>query len=302
MRRSGERRQHSAGQICFGERFAMTSSETGMPESARGIGERLRQARIRAGLSPSEVGARLKMPTHVIEALEREDWGKIGAPVFIRGQLRSYGKLLGIPVDAIAESVAVPAARATELVPRTYTPRVQRMAEQTARRLVYVVITATIAVPVWLATRSHLDTRVDAVPLDSTAGLTLPPAQNSATASASRTAVASAAQEQAPLVASITPMPPRDTPVSASDLTVSFNAESWVRLTAPDGSVIEQALVQPGQQRVFRSGQIGKAVFGNAQAVSVRHKGQTLDLTPYIRANVVRFTVSSDGSLQPVDR
>ena len=71
----------------------MTSSETGMPESARGIGERLRQARIRAGLSTSEVGTRLKMPTHVIEALEREDWAKIGAPVFIRGQLRSYAKL-----------------------------------------------------------------------------------------------------------------------------------------------------------------------------------------------------------------
>jgi cytoskeleton protein RodZ len=300
MRRSGERRQHSAGQISFGERFAMTSSETGMPESARGIGERLRQARIRAGLSTSEVGARLKMPTHAIEALEREDWAKIGAPVFIRGQLRSYGKLLGIPVDAIAENVAIPTPRASELVPRTYTPRVQRMAEQTARRLVYVVITATIAVPVWLATRSHLDTRVDAVSLDNNAGLNLPPTQNVAASPTSSPAATASAQPQAPLVASITPMPARNAP--ASDLSVSFSGESWVRLTAPDGSVIEQALIQPGQQRVFQPGQIGKVVLGNANAVSVRHRGQTLDLTPYIRANVVRFAVSSDGSLQPVDR
>lgn len=278
----------------------MTSSETGMPESARGIGERLRQARIRAGLSTSEVGTRLKMPTHVIEALEREDWAKIGAPVFIRGQLRSYAKLLGVPVDVVAESVAVPAARATELVPRTYTPRVQRLAEQTARRLVYVVITATIAVPVWLATRSHLDTRVDAVSLDSNADLNLPPAQDAAASRPSVPASTPAVQAQPPLVASITPMPSRTAP--ASDLTVSFSGESWVRLTAPDGSVIEQALVQPGQQRVFKPGQIGKAVLGNAQAVSVRHRGQTMDLTPFVRANVVRFTVSSDGSLQPVDR
>ena len=278
----------------------MTSSETGMPESARGIGERLRQARIRAGLSTSEVGVRLKMPTHAIEALEREDWAKIGAPVFIRGQLRSYGKLLGIPVDAIAENVAIPAARASELVPRTYTPRVQRMAEQTARRLVYVVITATIAVPVWLATRSHLDTRVDAVSLDSNVGLNLPSTQNAPATPASSPSATAAAQAPAPLVASITPMPARNAP--AADLTVSFNGESWVRLTAPDGSVIEQALIQPGQQRVFQPGQIGRVVLGNANAVSVRHRGQSLDLTPYIRANVVRFAVSSDGSLQPVDR
>mgnify|MGYP003477329100 FL=1 len=85
-------------------------------------------------------------------------------------------------------------------------------------------------------------------------------------------------------------------------LSVTFSGESWVRLSAPDGTVIEQALVQPGQQRVFKPGQIGKAVLGNAQAVSMQYRGQAMDLTPYIRANVVRFAVSSDGSLQPVDR
>ena len=95
-------------------------------------------------------------------------------------------------------------------------------------------------------------------------------------------------------------MPQRTAPTP--DLAISFSDESWVRVSAPDGSVVEQTLVPPGQQRVFAPGQIGKAVLGNAQAVSVRYRGQPVDLTPYIRANVVRFTVSSDGSLQPVDR
>ena len=60
----------------------------------------------------------------------------------------------------------MPAPQVSELVPRTYTPWAQRAAEAVARRLVYVVITASIAVPIWLATRSHLDSRVDTVPLD----------------------------------------------------------------------------------------------------------------------------------------
>lgn len=280
----------------------MTSLETGMPETVRGIGERLRQARVRAGMSPAEAGTKLKMPTHVIEALEREDWARIGAPVFVRGHLRSYAKLLGLPADAIAANVAVPAARAAELVPRTYTPRVQRMAEQTGRRLVYVLITATIAVPVWLATRSHLDGGAsDAVPLDGAATLTLP--QPATTAPAEGDAVSTRAQVE-PLVASIAPMPqrPQAEAAAAGDLTVSFNGESWVRVTAPDGSVLEQALVQPGQQRVFKSDQLGQAVLGNAEAIALQYQGRPVDLTPYIRANVARFTVSSDGSLQPVDR
>jgi len=279
----------------------MTSLETGMPETVRGIGERLRQARVRAGISPAEAGAKLKMPTHVIEALEREDWSRIGAPVFVRGHLRSYAKLLGLPADAIAANVAVPAPKAAELVPRTYTPRMQRVVEQTGRRLVYVLITATIAVPVWLATRSHLDGSVnDAVPLDGAASLTLP---QPATTTRNDPATASARVQAEPLVASIAPMPQRpQATAAASDLTVSFNGESWVRVTTPDGSVIEQALVQPGQQRVFKAGQLGQAVLGNAQAIAVQYQGRPVDLTPYIRANVARFTVSSDGSLQPVDR
>ncbi len=280
----------------------MTSFDTGMPETVRGIGEKLRQARIRAGLTPAEAGARLKIQTHVIEALEREDWARLGAPVFIRGQLRSYARLLGLPAESIADSQAVPTAQATELVPRSYTPRMQRMAEQTGRRLVYVLITATIAVPVWLATRSHLDPGAGTVSLDSDTTLTLSPAPGDAVGRPSGDAPsATSAAQQAPLVASITPMPTRATAPTA-DLTVRFDGESWVRVTAPDGSVVEQALIMPGQHRVFQPGQIGKAVLGNANAVRVQYRGQPLDLTPYIRANVVRFTVSSDGSLQPVDR
>ncbi len=278
----------------------MTSSETGMPESARGIGERLRQARIRTGLTPSEVGSQLKMPTYAIEALEREDWARIGAPVFIRGQLRSYARLLGLPADAIVESLSMPAAAPVELVPQTFTPRMQLVAEQTKMRLVYVVLTAAIAVPVWLATRSHLDGVVDTVSLDTEAPIALPQQGMSSTPVTPDTGTATAAQA-APLVASITPPMPQRA-ASNADLSVIFSGESWVRVSAPDGTVIEQALVPSGQQRVFKPGQIGKAVLGNAQAVSMQYRGQTLDLTPYIRANVVRFTVSSDGSLQPVDR
>ena len=43
-----------------------------------------------------------------------------------------------------------------------------------------------------------------------------------------------------------------------------------------------------------------RLVLGNAAAVEVQQAGSTVDLTPYKRANVARFTVSSDGSLAPV--
>jgi cytoskeleton protein RodZ len=281
----------------FGEHIAMTVNA--MPDDAvRGIGQRLRKAREDAGMSLAETSVKLKMPTHVVDALEREDWAKLGAPVFIRGQLRSYAKLLGLPADAIVETVVIPTARPADLVPQTYTPRIQRVAEQTKLRLVYVVLTAAIAVPVWLATRPQaLMTDSTTAPLDLAPGEALPADPGVAPAPAD-----AAPAQPSPLVASMTPMLQRQVAPAAPDLSVSFAGESWVKMTGPDGAVIEQTLIQSGQQRNFTAGQIGKAVLGNATAVSVRVRGQAVDLTPFIRANVVRFTVSSDGSLQPVER
>ncbi len=266
-------------------------------DAVRGIGQRLRNAREDAGMSLDETSAKLKMPTHIVDALEREDWSKLGAPVYIRGQLRSYAKLLGLPADAIVETAVMPAARPADLVPQTYTPRIQRVAEQTKLRLVYVVLTAAIAVPVWLATRPQsLSTDTTTAALDLAPGEALPADPGVAPASK---AVAPAPP---PLVASMAPMPQRQAASSLPALSVSFAGESWVKMTGPDGAVIEQTLIQSGQQRNFAAGQIGRAVLGNATAVSVRVRGQSIDLTPFIRANVVRFTVSSDGSLQPVER
>src|SRR3546814_19594114 len=54
----------------------------------------------------------------------------------------------------------------TPLVARTHTPRMQRIADQVGGRLVYIVITALIILPVWVATQSHMAGIQEAAPLD----------------------------------------------------------------------------------------------------------------------------------------
>src|SRR3546814_16655665 len=54
----------------------------------------------------------------------------------------------------------------TPLVSRTHTPRMQRIADQVGGRLVYIVITALIILPVWVATQSHMAGIQEAAPLD----------------------------------------------------------------------------------------------------------------------------------------
>ena len=87
------------------------------PDGSRGCGSRLRQAREAAGLSQEDVAGRLKMPLRVVQSLENEDWDRLGAPVFVRGQLRSYSRLVGLATSTITSGTTLrarpPLARVT---------------------------------------------------------------------------------------------------------------------------------------------------------------------------------------------
>src|SRR3546814_18786630 len=85
----------------------------------------------------------------------------------------------------------------TPLVSRTHTPRMQRIADPVGGRLVYIVITELIILPVWVATQSHMAGIQEAAPPD------LPAAQLAASAARSKPA----STEPSPVVA-----PPAHTP------------------------------------------------------------------------------------------
>ncbi len=261
---------------------------------AEGCGSLLRQARERAGLTLQEVGSQLKMPVRVVQALEEENWQVLGAPVFLRGQLRSYAKLLRVDIEPYLERVDLQGVRPAELVSRSHTPRYQRVLESVARRAVYVVITAAIAVPVWVATQSHLKESSQ-----TTASLDVVPASAVSagqSAGADKSSPSVAGVQAAPYVASLTPLPRN----GGNGLSLRMTGDSWVQIDAPGGANLEYGLLKAGEERSFRSGEVGRVVLGNAAAVEVQQGGSTVDLTPYKRANIARFAVSSDGSLAPV--
>ena len=279
-------------------------------ETAAGCGQRLRQAREAAGLTLDDVAQRLHMPAQVVRSLEEEQWQRLGAPVFVRGQLRSYARLLGVDVGEVLEQAQVGPIVPPTLVSHTHTPRARRIAESVGRRLLYVGITAALAVPVWFATRSHLDAdgqgpstaSLDVIP--ATVAVAPPRNDDPATSGVAAPAVAPARPVTQPYVASLTPVPrpaaPSEPATTKGALGLQFSGDSWVEITAPDGSTVEKALIQAGQSRSFTPGQVGRVVLGNAAQVRVQQNGAIIDLGPYRRANVARFTVSSEGSVVPV--
>lgn len=269
----------------------MTDAHDPSQDPRQGVGRRLRQAREASGLELPEIARTLHIPVRVLEALEAEDWARVGAPVFLRGQLRSYARHLGI-ADAVRTTQTMTAIATPELTPRSYTPPMRRFAEQAARRAVYVVITAAIMVPVWMASRQYIrPVAGQATPLDAPA--TVPAARDPASASEP-----AGERERTPMVASLAPLPRPQAPA----LALQFDGESWVEIVGADGSTLEAGLLRAGERRQYAAGEVARVKLGNASAVRVETEGRIQDMAPYLRANVARFTVSSDGSLAPPAR
>ena len=255
-------------------------------QALTGCGERLRLAREASGLSLDDVAARLHMPARVVKSLEAEDWSRLGAPVFVRGQVRSYSRLLGLTTAPMMAVLDIGPVEPSRLVSRTHTPKAQWWAEQIGRRLVYIILTLSLAVPAWVATRQHLSgTNQGTTPLDM-------PAHPSPSLSAST-------EPSSPrtVVASMTPVPTAAVSAPpAGDLVLRVSAESWFEAIAADGTSVEKGLLPAGSERRYAATQVARLTIGNASAAQLEHRGRRVDLAQFARANVARFAVSSDGS------
>ena len=266
----------------------MITSLDNTHQAMAGCGDRLKQAREAAGLSIDDVATRLHMPARVVRSLEAEDWSRLGAPVFVRGQVRSYSRLVGLTTAPMMAALDVGPIEPSHLVSRTHTPRAQWWAEQIGRRLVYIVLTLSLAVPAWVATRQHLSGNAnDAAPLDVPAkvGMVEP------VVPVSRRTV----------MASMGPVATTQVDAPVSEIVLRTHGETWVDAVAADGSSIEKGLLPGGSERRFAAAQVARLTIGNASAVDVQSNGQQVDLAPFTRTNVARFAVSSDGSLVVVD-
>lgn len=266
----------------------MTTFPDPTHQAMAGCGERLKSAREAAGLSIDDVAARLHMPARVVRSLEAEDWWRLGAPVFVRGQVRSYSRLVGLTTAPMMAAIDIGPVEPSHLISRTHTPRAQWWAEQIGRRLVYIVLTLSLAVPAWVATSQHLSgVANDAAPLDV-------PATDDV-------AVQPAAATRRTVMASMGPVSAAAIEAPAAGIVIRTSAETWIEAVAIDGSSIEKGLLPSGSERSFAPTRLARLTIGNASAVDMKNNGQQVDLGPFTRTNVARFTVSSDGSLVVVD-
>jgi len=100
-----------------------------------GVGKKLREARTRRNLALQEVEAATKIRARYLQAIENEDWDQLPGDTYARAFIRTYGSLLGLDGERLAEEQRRDrgAARPGERLPRV-DPRPRRVTRKRRSR------------------------------------------------------------------------------------------------------------------------------------------------------------------------
>lgn len=253
------------------------------------IGMTFRAKRELMDLTVEDAAKALKFGTHLIEAIEHEEWQKLGAPIYAKSYINSYIKLLGLSEDIrneIPGMTTVPQLKAI-----TYAK-----IEPTRRSSKWVLpVVSLIAVAALVAYLNLRQSPSEALSLDALVDQPVIP-ENQAIQAAVAIDGQSAALGPAPAKTETPPVPTKIT-----EMLIRSNQQSWVEVRGRDGSVLFSGTL--GGAAEFRQdpAKVGKITIGNASSAEVSLDGAKLDISPLIRDEVARFTLSDDGKPAPAD-
>ncbi len=78
---------------------------SGPQRDAVATADQLAAAREALGMGKGEAAQRLKLHPRQLDAIERGDWASLPGRAFVRGAVRSYGRLLGVDVEPLLQSI-----------------------------------------------------------------------------------------------------------------------------------------------------------------------------------------------------
>ena len=273
-----------------------------MSESGQAsVGQILRNAREAQGVTVEEAAARLRLMHRQIEAMEADDFESLGQPVFARGFVRNYARLLAlVPEALLAQMEGAPAEPAP--VSQAELPQQRSWLSSPWLILLLLGLLLLVAIPVvlYLWLNSEVDEgpaspvpTAQSRPAPQTAppvSAAVPPAALPVVAPAAAVAqdapaaeVAAPAEAEAPAAVA--------SPLASSVLHLEFGAEAWTEIKDSSGRMLHRQLNRAGSSVDIHGQPPFDVVIGNAAQARMTYNGRPIDLKPFIDVTVARFTL-----------
>jgi cytoskeleton protein RodZ len=263
----------------------------------QGVGQILKQAREKAGLTVEAAAAQLRISPNQVRALESGDSDALPISVYARGFVRNYAKLLKINAQPLLQAYSPQLAESgkEQIIPPSRNITVGR---ERRAWLLYALasVALIIALGGWVAYMDYFASRREKDMPTAPAEVSAP-----AVAEVQPGEALNATPVEMPVLAAETTQPPMPEalppPVVAapaitkSTIRLVFSEPSWVGVRDAEDKEIFNKTVPAGDSAVIDGVPPLKVIIGNAKGVQATFNGKPVDLAPHTAANVTRMTL-----------
>ncbi len=261
------------------------------------VGAILRQAREAQGLTVQEAATRLRLMNRQIAAMDADDFSVLGQPVFARGFVRNYARLLGLDHAALLQQMGGDSSEPVGVVQAAPIEVSGSWLSSPWLLAVSLGLMLLIAVPIALyAWLNSGDEEVSAAAHKRAPATVAPALAVVPMTAAPLPAVVPPVLPVAEPVA-VTPVAPHAAtatvtlPVSKSEMHFEFAAAAWVEIKDATGRLVHRQMNPAGSSADVSGQPPFSLVIGNASEVRMTYNGRPLDLAPFIEIKVARFSL-----------
>jgi cytoskeletal protein RodZ len=231
------------------------------------LGDAFRSAREARGLTLSDVAEHIHIRSVYLAAIEAEDWSAIGAPVYVRGFIRTYARFLGLDAEDLAarfsaqtpSAVSPGPAAAPASVDISEGERRSPSVWSFAAILVALVLVAFVGYEYFLYRNGASE---------ETAAGGSAVAVATAAPSIAAPVTPSASDAPSPEVSALVSPAANREPIAKNALAIRLTERSWLRVVV-DGTTAMEGIYPAGTVRTF-TGKTALVRAGNAGGVDVR--------------------------------
>jgi cytoskeleton protein RodZ len=296
---------------------------------AVGPGQLLRNAREQLGWTREQVASRIHLRLTLISEIEADSYDKHTSHTFIRGYLRAYAKLVGIPEETILAAYDKLGLTPPDNIDmQSFSRRSRQQANDSRLKVVtWLVILVLIALSIawwWQSTarRTAGDDALAATEMGTTGNM---PSANSVTAIDVADPVLPVASEAVaiavdPVVSDAVALEPAVVEVSAAvtteasaavatvapadeastepgklpQLKMSFTADCWLDVKDANGKTLFSGLKKANDVLVLEGPEPLKFIVGAPMAVNLEYQGKSFDMSRYNNGRTARFSLPQE--------
>ena len=259
------------------------------------VGQILREARETQNITLEDVAMRLRLMHRQVEAMETDDFESLGQPVFARGFVRNYARLMGLQPETLLARMEGAPAEPAPIAP-VEPPMPSSWLTSPWLILFLLGVLVVVAVPIslyWWLNSDAGETQHAVIPMKQES-LPAPAVTSVVPDSVEAAAETPAAPElvvasEAAVEADVPPV--AASPASRSQLHLEFGEESWVVIKDASGRTLHRQLNPAGSSANIQGQPPFDVLIGNAAHARMTYNGRPIDLKPFISVTVARFTL-----------